>query len=242
MISRNPSLTDQVKAHIKETIVKGGFDDGRIPSENELAASLGVSRTTVREALARLEHEGTVYRRQGSGTFVNESGLQIKSRLEEIWSYEAVLRDHGYTPSVRVLSVTTGTAEKSVAEDLAIDADETILTITKLFLEDDKPVVLTINRIPTRYVLDEVTIEDNEPLYEFIEAHCGRSFAYFLSEIVPVRLSKQQADQLEVAKGTPAICFEETGFDQDNAPVVRATSYFRDDLLRFRLIRRKSGV
>ncbi len=242
MISRNPSLTDQVKAHLKETIVKGGFDDGRMPSENELAASLGVSRTTVREALARLEHEGTVYRKQGSGTFVNEPGLQIKSRLEEIWSYEAVLRDHGYTPSVRVLSVTTDTPDTSVAEDLALDSSETILTITKLFLEDDKPVVLAINRIPTRYMLHDVTTKDNEPLYEFIETHCGRRFAYFLSEIVPVCLSEHHADLLGATGGTPAICFEETGFDQDNAPVVRATSYFRDDLLRFRLIRRKSGV
>ncbi len=242
VIARNPSLTDQVKAHLKDTIVKGGFDDGRIPSENELAAELGVSRTTVREALARLEHEGTVYRKQGAGTFVNEPGLQIKSRLEEIWSYEAVLRDHGYTPSVQVLSVTTDAAEQSVADDLAIDSDHPIVTITKLFLEDDEPVVLTINRIPTQYLLHDVTNKDDEPLYEFIEAHCGRRFAYFLSEIVPVALSEHQADQLGVAPGTPAICFEETGFDQDNAPVVRATSYFRDDLLRFRMIRRKSGV
>lgn len=242
MIARNPSLTDQVKAYLKETIIRGGYDDGRIPSEIELAAKLGVSRTTVREALSRLEHEGTVYRKQGAGTFVNEPGLQIKSRLEEIWSYEAVLRDHGYTPSVQVLSVTTETAEQSVADDLAIDSDDAIVTITKLFLEDDKPVVLTINRIPTQYVHREATTEDDEPLYEFIETHCDRRFAYFLSEIVPVALTEHQADQLGVAQGTPAICFEETGFDQDNVPVVRATSYFRDDLLRFRLIRRRSGV
>ena len=56
MITRNPSLTDQVKAHIKERIVNDGFDDGRIPPETELATDLGVSRTTVRDALSRLEH------------------------------------------------------------------------------------------------------------------------------------------------------------------------------------------
>ncbi len=104
MITRNPSLTDQVKANIKDRIVNDGFDEGRIPPETELATDLGVSRTTVRDALSRLEHEGTIYRRQGSGTFVNEPGLQIRSRLEDIWSYEQVLEDHGYVPSVRVLS------------------------------------------------------------------------------------------------------------------------------------------
>ena len=111
MITRNPSLTDQVKAHIKERIVNDEFDDGRIPPETELATDLGVSRTTVRDALSRLEHEGTIYRSQGAGTFVNEPGLQIRSRLEEIWSYEQVLEDHGYVPSVRVLSSRRGPAD-----------------------------------------------------------------------------------------------------------------------------------
>ena len=50
--------------------------------------------------LAGSNTKGAIYRKQGAGTFVNEPGLQIKSRLEEIWSYEQVLEDHGYTPSV----------------------------------------------------------------------------------------------------------------------------------------------
>ena len=33
MITRNPSLTDQVKAHLKERILNNGFEDGRIPPE-----------------------------------------------------------------------------------------------------------------------------------------------------------------------------------------------------------------
>ena len=71
MIARSPSLTDQVKAHIKERIVRGEFEAGRIPPETELASELGVSRTTVRDALSRLENEGSIYRKQGAGTFVN---------------------------------------------------------------------------------------------------------------------------------------------------------------------------
>ena len=104
MITRNPSLTDQVKAHIKEQIVNDEFEDGRIPPEAALAEDLGVSRTTIRDALGKLEHEGAIFRKQGAGTFVNEAGLQIRSRLEEIWPYEQMLEDNGYTPSVEVLA------------------------------------------------------------------------------------------------------------------------------------------
>jgi GntR family transcriptional regulator len=241
MIARNPSLTDQVKSYLKERIVAGEFEEGRIPSENELAVELGVSRTTVRDALSRLENEGAVYRKQGAGTFVNEPGLQIKSRLEEIWSYEEVLRDHGYTPSVQVLGVVEQAADGVVANDLAIEVGATVLVMEKLFLEDDEPVVLTMNRIPAMY-LDGGEIEDaGVPLFAFIEAHCDRNLAYYLSEIVPVALGARQARLLGVPKGRPAMCFEEIGFDTDNTPIVRSTSYFRDDLLRFRLIRRRAG-
>ncbi len=110
MLKRSPSLTDQAKAHIKEQIINNEFADGRIPSESDLANELGVSRTTIRDALSRLEIEGVVFRRQGSGTYVNEPGLQIRSRLEEIWSYEAVLEAHGYTPLTSVLGIQTAIA------------------------------------------------------------------------------------------------------------------------------------
>ena len=243
MITRNSSLTDQVKAHLKEQIVNDGFEGGRIPPEAELAAELGVSRTTVRDALSRLEQEGTISRRQGAGTFVNEPVLQIKSRLEEIWSYEQVLADHGYTPSVQVLRVETGPASEETAESLGLDVGDEVLLIEKLFLEDDRPVVLTVNRIPMEIVTDAEYEQDSAiPVYEFLEEHCGRTLNYYLSEIVPVSVDSEQAERLDVDPDTLAVAFDEVGFDLDNEPVVRATSYFRDDLLRFRLIRRRTGA
>ena len=243
MIARNPSLTDQVKANLKERIVDGEFAEGRIPAESDLAADLGVSRTTVRDALGRLEQEGAIYRRQGSGTFVNEPGLQIKSRLEEIWSYEKVLRDHGYIPSVRLLGVDREIASESLAAELDIEAGSEILVMEKLFLEDDVPVVLTFNRIPVQHLDgDDFDATGGEPVYEFLEANSDRRLGYYLSEIIPVALPKAEANRLDVPAGTPAISFEEIAFDQDNRPVVHATSFFRDDLLRFRLIRRNTGA
>jgi GntR family transcriptional regulator len=243
MITRNPSLTEQVKAHIKRRIAENGFDGGRIPPETELANDLGVSRTTVRDALSRLEHEGAIYRRQGAGTFVNEQGLQIKSRLEEIWSYEQVLEDHGYVPSIRVLAETEMKADTDTVDALGLDEDDAVLVIEKLFLEDEDPVILTINRIPSR-IFTETNYADDEatPVYEFLEQHCNRTLTYYLSEIIPVSLDKDVAGKLGVATGTLAVAFEEIGFDQNNEPIVRATSYFRDDLIRFRLMRRRSGA
>jgi len=242
MITRNPSLTDQVKAHIKEQIINDKFEDGRIPPEAALAEGLGVSRTTIRDALAKLEHEGAIYRKQGAGTFVNKAGLQIKSRLEEIWSYEQVLEDHGYTPSVKVLSDKILPADTEVAEALSLEVGADVLAIEKVFLEDDEPVVLTHNRIPATLLGEPEHDRDDLPLYEFLEEYCDRRLTYYVSEIVPVAFDAAQAKKLGVKKGTVGLAFIELGFDQNNEAIVHSTSYFRDDLLRFRIIRRKSGA
>lgn len=242
-IDRNPSLTEQVMAHLKDRIRDGDFLEGRIPPETELAADLGVSRTTVRDALSRLEHEGVVVRRQGSGTYVNRPVLQIRSRLEEIWSYERMLEDHGYAPTVLVLAMETHPATLEEAAALDVESEAPLLTIEKLFLEEDRPAVLTRNRIPECLIGHAPDPNAGRvPIYEFLEAQCGRRLSYYLSDIVPVVLSGRIADTLEAAPGTPALCFEETGYDATDSPILSATSWFRDDLVRFRLMRRKMGV
>ncbi len=143
MIKRSPSLTDQVKTHIKQQILINTYEDDRIPSETDLAAELGVSRTTIRDALSRLENEGVVYRKQGSGTYVNRPGLQIRSRLDEIWSYSAVLEAHGYRPSAKVLDVKREAADPGLATSLELSTGDELVVVRKLFLEDKKPVIFT---------------------------------------------------------------------------------------------------
>jgi GntR family transcriptional regulator len=242
MIARGPSLTDQVKAHIKERILNDEFDDGRIPPEATLAEDLGVSRTTIRDALGKLEHEGAIFRKQGAGTFVNHAGLQIKSRLEEIWSYQQVLEDHGYTPSVEVLAHEVLGANAETAEALSLEVGTPVLIIEKLFLEDHQPVVFTRNRIPAELSRDTEGTGAELPVYEYLERYCDARLSYYVSEIVPLAFDPDQARKLGVKVGTVGLSFEEVGFDQANRPVVHASSYFRDDLLRFRLIRRRTGA
>ena len=240
MLTRGPSLTEQVKAYIKERIVGGDFEDGRIPPELELANELGVSRTTVRDALSRLEIEGAVVRKQGAGTFVNPPGLQIKLRLEEMWSYEAVLEAHGYTPSVQVLKVHEQTPDAQVVETFGLAAGAAVTVVEKLFSEDEAPVILTLNQIPSALIKRDYTEKDlGVPVYVFLADFCNQRLHYYVSEIVPVTATEHVARHLEVAPGTPLISFEETGYSEENEAILKATSFFRDDLLRLRLIRRR---
>ncbi|TQE98178.1 MAG: FadR family transcriptional regulator [Spiribacter salinus] len=58
--------------------------DGRLPPERKLAERFGVSRSKLRLTLERLEDEGSVYRRQGRGTFAAPPVSQGYSALSRI--------------------------------------------------------------------------------------------------------------------------------------------------------------
>jgi GntR family transcriptional repressor for pyruvate dehydrogenase complex len=82
------SIVDQ----IAEGIRSGAFPPGNaLPAERILATQLGVSRSSVREAIRVLEHAGVLDVRTGSGTFVSESGL---SKAATLRAHAALLGDH----------------------------------------------------------------------------------------------------------------------------------------------------
>lgn len=68
---RSRSVGSEVAAHIEQMIVSGELSAGdRLPAERELASSLGVSRTSLREAMFELERKQLVVRQQGRGSIV----------------------------------------------------------------------------------------------------------------------------------------------------------------------------
>jgi len=68
-------LYRQIADQLAQLIANGEFPSGtRLPAERELAASLGVSRTSVREAIISLEMSGLVEVRVGTGIFVRIPG------------------------------------------------------------------------------------------------------------------------------------------------------------------------
>ncbi|KRA55927.1 GntR family transcriptional regulator [Devosia sp. Root635] len=70
-------LADRVYHVMHSRIANGSYAaDQRLPSENELATELSVSRPVLRAALERLRSEGLIYSRQGAGSFVRPGDAQ----------------------------------------------------------------------------------------------------------------------------------------------------------------------
>lgn len=75
-VAKLPTLVEEVSGRIMADIQGGVLVPGaRLPTEREMMAGLGVSRTVVREAVAQLRANGVVTTRQGLGAFVAENAL-----------------------------------------------------------------------------------------------------------------------------------------------------------------------
>ncbi len=93
-ISRTPYLPDRIADQIKQEMTEGHMAPGdRLPTEQSLAETYGVSRNVVREAIARLRNEGIVESRQGIGAFVALRPRPIL-RLDKSNSLTSVARHH----------------------------------------------------------------------------------------------------------------------------------------------------
>ena len=77
-------LPTRVAANISKEIISGRLKPGdRLPTEPELAELFGVSRTVVREAIARLRSEGIVRSKQGAGVFVVDFSQPPTLRIDQ---------------------------------------------------------------------------------------------------------------------------------------------------------------
>jgi GntR family transcriptional repressor for pyruvate dehydrogenase complex len=89
-----PRVSDAVARDIEQRILEGSLKPGdRLSPERELAAEMGVSRTSLREAIQKLTLRGLLHSRQGEGNFITN---RLDASFAEPW--EEMLRDH---PSVR---------------------------------------------------------------------------------------------------------------------------------------------
>src|SRR5215813_11406243 len=85
------SLTDALIERLTSEITSGQLPTGaRLPTEQELIAATGVSRTVVREAVAALRAEGLVTTRQGVGAFVAD-GRPFRINSDELSSLREVI-------------------------------------------------------------------------------------------------------------------------------------------------------
>ncbi len=124
-----------VKLHLLEYI--DSLEQGApVPTERDLAADLGTSRTTVRQALVELVAEGRLVRRQGSGTYVADAKITWPLQLAS-FTEQAIA--NGQVASSQLLGVQRLRADEELAERLDLAVGDGVHQIDRLRLADGRP-------------------------------------------------------------------------------------------------------
>ncbi len=135
-------------ADLRSRLLKGEWErGGRLPSENELAASYQVSRVTVRTALKALEGQGLVDIRHGAGTFVADFGVAIRAGLQELGSMTDTIRELGHEPGMEWRARIERPATGAESDRLDIPVGAPVLYIERAVLSDGEAVAFSYDVI-----------------------------------------------------------------------------------------------
>jgi GntR family transcriptional regulator len=234
-IVRAPGTTvhAQIEDWLAELISVGRLGPGdRMPTEQDLAAWLGVSRMTLRHALASLARRGLVTRTVGrkGGTFVAESKLE--QDLTTLAGFSEQLRRHGMVAGARVLSAAERPAGPVAAAALELAEGAPLYEVRRVRLGNGKPIALEHSLFPAAAFPGMLQSRLDGSLYELLEAKYGRRPCRAKESLEPVTAGVREAEALEVKEGAALMLVERTAYADDGVPVEFARDLFRGDRTR----------
>ncbi len=209
------SLHRQVYLVLRDRLTGGGFaPHEQLPPEPRLCEQFGVSRITLRRAVADLVADGLLERVQGRGTYVTE---RVQDRRGA--GYADDVRDLAAATTLKVLEFANVPAPPWVAARLAIPPGEPVQRSVRLRLRHGVPVVLLTAWVPRRWS-EAMTRADlgRRSLNELL-ADRGVRFGRVLQEIGAGLADPLQAQRLHVAVGAALLTVDRLVHDHQGAPV-----------------------
>lgn len=226
-------LYQQLRDILIDAIDSGKWEPNeKIPSENELSVTYGLSRMTTRSVLTDLVKEGLLYRVQGKGTFVSEkiatlspSYIGIREQLEKM----------GYEVETKTIECNTERCGETVAKNLGIRKGDSVLKIKRVRYIKDGPISIHISYISEKYA-DKLHPEmlEKEQLCVLLNEYYGLRRHKVTETLESVLASNDEAELLEVEKGHPLLLLKDIIYDNE-CPYEYTKVVFRGDKIKIRL-------
>ncbi|GGM59904.1 GntR family transcriptional regulator [Longimycelium tulufanense] len=202
-----------------------------LPPERVLAEQFGVSRPTLRTALAELARAGLVVRQRGRGTFTT-----ARSTAPE---FVPAVHDSILSPAAegewtsRVLRFESVPAGARLGQRLQVSPATEVLRVTRLQLVGTEPMALERLRLPLLLVPD-LTARDLEvgSFYRLLRMRYGITVADAVQTIESTVVDPVEAESLTVPPYSPALLCERVTRDGEGRVVELARSVHRGDRYR----------
>ncbi|AIQ51584.1 GntR family transcriptional regulator [Paenibacillus sp. FSL R7-0331] len=226
----------QIIDDLKMKIFAGAYPDMRLPDERTLSETYEVSRSSIKRALAKMESVGIIFKKRGSGTFINP--LYIKN--ESIFNYEGSnlgvtdnFQMHGTRPKVKVLKFEVIPPTKELQRDLFLGPHDFVYRIVRLRLFDDEPFMIETGYIPIKIVqdLNQTIIEGS--IFNYLED--SRNLAVTKSFLSVFAEPSEPGDQelLNLAPNEPVSIMEGIFFLDNGTPLEFSHMRFHYKYLKF---------
>jgi GntR family transcriptional regulator len=234
-------LYHQIQQRLLGQIQSGVFKPSEpLPSIQKIAARMGVSQMTVRQAVKALCELGVIYSRQGKGTFV--SRIKLERDFRQVLSFSEETRARGATPHSRLLSFRIQLPNRETKEALGLSHKEKIFRLRRVRYADSVPMGIECSCLPVHLcpgLLQSFNPETS--LYQKLDEQYGIHLMV-TNEVIEVgKASDEEAPLLQIAPQSPVFVFTRLSFLESGKPVEHVKSVYRGDRYKIvnRLVRNK---
>lgn len=218
-----------VAEELRREITSGRFAQAlALPGERELCQTFGVSRATLRRALAALVEEGALAQRQGAGTFIRRASPKVDQQFSRLVGFSELMRLRGFAPSSRILDRGVFLPSPEEMTSLGIGPEESVVRLSRLRLADDVPMAIEHTAAPARFLPEEI----GDSLYDAFAA-AGHTPMRGLQRLRAVLLCDEDAALLGVPSGSPVLYIQRIAYLADGRGVEFTRSYYRSDTYEF---------
>jgi GntR family transcriptional regulator len=228
-------LFAQVRDALREHILSGSLEVGRkLPSEGELEASYGVSRITIRQALADLHGSGLIEKINGKGSYVRRP--EPPRGLGPLTGFYETMRRRGHTALGKVSAVKHSKASTLIAANLKIPSGSPVASVTIMRMVDGEPYARHIAYANANLIekLVEEDLETND-LITIAQERLGYRLDHSDLDISADIADAKMAKSLAISEGAPILRLCIASIDARGEPLIFSEFVGRGDRFHYLL-------
>ena len=229
-------VRDRLIAHFRENGIKPG---DQILSEPEIVELFKVGRSTAREAVKLLEHEGLVEVRPGLGRFLTSLATATVDRpVTRFESVTDLLKSLGYDAQTLVLSVEENQPDAVEREALQLAEGETVVRLIRLRSEAEEPLIFSIDTISRSRIPGPIKYVDWSGSVSTFLRDQGYPLSFSAARLQAVNMPADLKQRYSLEGHDPWFLITETAVTASGEPVLYAQDYHRGDTFSFNVLRR----